>query len=464
MGDFSLPVLRSSCVYAQCMTDFYFTTGQIAEALKTSTQTIRRLCMSGQIKAERSAGGHFRIASAELERLKALEVLPPAARATIPENCTRQAKKNPHELLAPPSAEVIESAETAFVNDRHLAADTSRLQRMRVHKEALELADYFEDRESRRLAREIEEDRREFDATEKRRQQREAQSAAQERRAFEAEWLAYAINERPWDAPPDYAVIVQGEVLSALAAVSLAQDHWTVRSMVDAAIARALQPWRDGQARLEAKHRAVESTLSDLPFWMKHDDAWGPRARQIAEESVDSARDGATASQMAIAAKLALNPLRAEYEHAERIKQAMGFVYLSNGTKEDNQNARDAVRDALAGLAVDASDREIERTKQAALEPIRQRIAARIQQEREERERQEAKLRLVEVGLREVSEYASKMLKQFEYEDSESSFSIELRVRNKVHKTLSEELGGDESESEVRRLARELMRKLEGCD
>jgi hypothetical protein len=133
---------------------------------------------------------------------------------------------------------------------------------MRVHKEALESADYFEDRESRRLAREIEEDRREFEASEKRRRELEAQSVAQERRAFEAEWLAYAINDRPWDAPPDYPVIVQEPVLSALSAIGPAQDHWTICAIVNGAINRALQPLRNEQARCTAQEQAIVSAIS----------------------------------------------------------------------------------------------------------------------------------------------------------------------------------------------------------
>src|SRR5262249_12714622 len=82
--------------------DFFFTTGQVAKELKCSDQTIRNLCASGQITASRSAGGHYRIAPAELERLRALGELPAVARATI-SNGARQLKKNPHELLGPPS-------------------------------------------------------------------------------------------------------------------------------------------------------------------------------------------------------------------------------------------------------------------------------------------------------------------------------------------------------------------------
>jgi excisionase family DNA binding protein len=43
------------------MMDRYLTTGQVAQELKTSTQTVRNYCDSGVIKATKSAGGHYRI-------------------------------------------------------------------------------------------------------------------------------------------------------------------------------------------------------------------------------------------------------------------------------------------------------------------------------------------------------------------------------------------------------------------
>jgi excisionase family DNA binding protein len=121
--------------------DFFFTSGQVAKELKVSSQTIRNLCLSGQIKAQRSPGGHFRVPPGELERLKALESLPAAARATISGSASHQAKPTPNPLLAEPSTQVIESAEHAYVSDREVVTDTNKLQRMKIRKEAIELQD-----------------------------------------------------------------------------------------------------------------------------------------------------------------------------------------------------------------------------------------------------------------------------------------------------------------------------------
>ena len=174
--------------------DFFFTTGQVAKPPKVTDQTIRNLCQKGLITASRSAGGHYRIAPTELERLKALESLPAVPRATLTVASGNGTNRGKNELLAPPSDEVVESAEEAFIADRELARDSNSLQRLRVRKEAVELQDFFEDREARRLAREIEEDRREDELAERRRQERGAELAAEERRRFE-------ILQAHWDVP-----------------------------------------------------------------------------------------------------------------------------------------------------------------------------------------------------------------------------------------------------------------------
>src|SRR5215469_11622419 len=104
--------------------DYFFTTGQAAKELKCSDQTIRNLCAGGQISASSSRGGHYRIAPAEVERLKALESLPAVPRATVPAAPANIARQPKHELLAPPSVDAIESAEDAFRTERELATDT----------------------------------------------------------------------------------------------------------------------------------------------------------------------------------------------------------------------------------------------------------------------------------------------------------------------------------------------------
>jgi excisionase family DNA binding protein len=356
--------------------DFFFTTGQVAKELKCSDQTIRNLCASGQITASRSAGGHYRIAPAELERLRALEELPAVARAMI-SNGARQLKKNTHELLGPPSEQVIQTAEDAFISDRELATDTNRLERLKIRKQAVELTDFFEDRNQHRLEKELVEQRRKQELAEKRKQQQEAALAAEERQRFTSKWVAYAVVQRPSDAPIDYPLVIQDDVLSTLNKLDPATNESVVQALIDAAIAHSLRPSRLAEERSEAKRIAVNSALDHLPIYMRWDDDWVARAHKAASDAIESAREDASTSHFVATAKLAVRPLIIQYRHQERIQKAMKYVALAGGDYEDQQGGQEAIRVALADLPVDITDRQIEQAKANALAPIQERITTR---------------------------------------------------------------------------------------
>ena len=430
--------------------DRYLTTGQVAQQLKTSSQTVRNYCDSGVIQATKSAGGHYRIEPAELDRLKSLEILPPVARATLSSNNTRSpAKRNPNDLIAAPSVDAIDAAEEAYRSERDLATDTHQLDRLRVRREAVELTDWFANREQARIDKMLEEDRRQAEADEKQIRQRRAQAAADSRREFEKQWLAYAVQQKPLFGPKDYPLIILEEVTETLAHLNTDEDRFTVRQLVDAAIARALEPWREEEQRRESIDRAVDS----LPALMKWDSDWKAKARSLAAMAVAGIHENASAAEMDAAGKEAIKPLIRTYEHNERIESEVRNLFLQNGTLDDLEEARDTLREALSRLPPDTSLRQFEEAKNDVLSPIRDRIqtrliAARIDSwvpaelsdpergavfakarkavdalpagvsddEREKTarkviERQAAKKRLIEEGIREVPKHAQRLLR-----------------------------------------------------
>ena len=74
------------------------------------------------------------------------------------------------------------------------------------------------------------------------------------------------------------------------------------------------------------------------------------------------------------------------------------------------------------------------------------------------------KANLVQYGLSQIRPYAERLLRQFGYDHGETAWSIDSRVRSEVQKTLEEELNGRETEGEVARIVREVMREIEGCE
>jgi hypothetical protein len=79
--------------------------------------------------------------------------------------------------------------------------------------------------------------------------------------------------------------------------------------------------------------------------------------------------------------------LIAEYQHQQKVDEAVRWV-ITPGTSDEDEEARDTMRQALSALPVNTSDRQFKLAKESALTPIRERIATRIQQEREAQERQ----------------------------------------------------------------------------
>jgi excisionase family DNA binding protein len=449
-------------VYPDFM-DVFFTTGQVANELKVSSQTIRNLCSGGQIQAERSAGGHFRIPASELERLKALDSLPATARATISGSASRQAKSNSPQLLAAPSPRAIELAEQAYTSDRELVTDLNKLHRMKIQKETTELEDYFDDREQTRLEKEFAEDQRWRDQHEKQREQRLNEWRAQERERFTSKWIAYTLAQRS-PGIPEFPLLVLDDVRSTLNKLDPATSEPVVQALVDAAIARSLQPLRAAQRWRETKHRALQRAFSSLPAAMQWDSACEVRVRLAARQPLDKAPENTTLDELTEMVERELRPLVEEHEHNERIRKAMTFVSLPAANTADREDAQEAIRSALFALPVGVGDRQIQQAKQNALEQIQQRIAARIQKEQDEYRRRStlaAKERLVQLGLREIHWHAMRLLDQFDGYEGETAWQIEDRVKSKVEETLRNELNGDEDWETVTQQVHRIMERIE---
>src|ERR1039458_2463103 len=90
-------------------------------------------------------------------------------------------------------------------------------------------------------------------------------------------------------------------------------------------------------------------------------------------------------------ASLAVQPMAKEYAHWQNCQNLAMWIMLSGGTVEEDQQARHAVIEALARLPVGTSQKELEKAKEAALEPFRAAIQKRKAdaQQREDQARRE---------------------------------------------------------------------------
>jgi hypothetical protein len=454
--------------------EHFYRTGQAGKHLGISSYRVRQLCESGLIPdAELTEGGQWIVPGSQIEKFNR-EGVPPTPKTvdtagpTASGNSAARSRRNPNPLIAKPSTDAVDAAEDSFISERKLVADSHQLARMRVRKDAFELGDWFEFREQAKIQRELEEDRRREEYEERQIQQRRAELATEEQERFTAKWISHALTTyKPADAPADFAILIQDDLLSTLARLRPTTSDSVVEAFVKASIASSLRPSRAAEERSQAKRVAVKRALYDLPVRMEWDEDWNTRARNAASDAVGAAREDATASDLVGVAKLAVRPLIAQYRHQENIHSALDSVRLAEASYDDQQDARETVAAALAGLPTGSGDREITQAKEKALSPIRDRIAARIRQQQEDtdhRNKLAAKEQLVRSGLNEVYWHACNMLREFDDYEDETALDIQERVKSEVEKTLRRELSGDEDLETVTQLVHEVMEKCEHCE
>jgi len=360
------------------MPEAYYRTGQAAKQLGVSSYHIRRLCEEGEITAEITDGQQWRIPAFEITRLRREGI--PDVPVELDDTDASHSDSDPGELseglLAAPSEELIEAAEEVKIVE-------SRLKKRRIEKETEEFEDWFRDRDRRQAALEAAE-----------RQKAEAAQAEQRRRKWLDSWIQYALNSRPYDAPRETALEIHQAVQTALADVRPDQPQYTTQRLVDAAVAKALRPWK----RKKEIRSAIESALHRLPSDINHRPEWAPlkqRALEATAAAIAKLPPDATSSEMDEVGSLAVQPMAKEYAHWQNCQNLATWIMLPGGTVESNQEARQAVSEALARLPVGTSQKELEKTKEAALEPFRAAIQRRKAdaQEREDQARRGAKKR-----------------------------------------------------------------------
>lgn len=484
------------------MEKLFFSTGQVARQLGATLANVRALCDAHAIKAETTRGGHLRVAAAEVERLKR-DGLPPLPRplppASGPLAQNGKVPRGHSPLLAAPSDEVIDSAEEVVRLENEVKS-------LGFRKQKEEQLDWFLERKERKAEREAQQHAAE--------QHRQAEIVAEQRRqVWKTYWTEYALGRIPGDAPESVRLDVYQAVDDTLTNLEPTQPDSLTRRLVDGAVDRALAPWRSAVQKEVCIREACEDW--DLPWNMRHDRAWKARMYEAASAAVGRLRAGASVAEMDAATRQAIAPLVREFEHQRACAEIIASVRgeLSEAHAAEVEEGTEQVQKALAELPVGASRREMERTRDRALEPIRGRIAARLDEKmredvlflftwglpsgmsqeekaealaeareeiaklpagtpkceiekardgviaeyKEEHERKEAKERLVEAGLGEIYGYLQRLEQKWEFDQSTWSLSEELKPA--IREALEEELEGDEPREEVVKRVRHLVRQ-----
>lgn len=394
------------------MPDSFYRSGQAAKQLGVSSYHIRRLCEVGLINAEITAGQQLRIPASEIVRLRR-EGVPdvPVESEDGQDDPARTSHREtdpdepPEGLLAAPSDELIEAAEEVKIVE-------SRLKKRRVEKEREEVEDWFRDR-----------DRRQAELAAAERQKAAAAQAEQRRRKWLDSWIQHALNARPHDAPRETELEIHQVVQTALASLSPDQAWYTTQRLVDAAVEKVLRPWK----RKKEIRSAAESALNRLPWDINYGLEWAPvkqRALEAATAAIGKLPGDSTSSEMQQVAWLAVQPMAQEHAQWQACRELVRWITLPGGTYAEEQQARQAVSEALALLPVGASQKELQKTKEATLEPFRAAIQKREadaqgREDQARREREEARQRAaVEQRVdRRLSSHLAEYIREMEEDD-----------------------------------------------
>ncbi len=406
------------------MERLFYSTGQVARQLGITLAAVRTLCENQVIIAETTPGGQWRVPASEVERLKR-EGLPPIPRplpieSALPTNGTTAGLERRSELPVKPSAEVL-SAED------EVAITRSRLETRRIEREIEENEDWFRGRQLQQAAEEAAE-----------RQRNEVQLAAERSRQWAEKWMQYALDSISYDARGEVEIEVHEEVDVALSKLQGCEPEAITRPIVDAAVRRALGPWR----RKQEIANAVRSGMNKLPWEVRYRSEHASlkqRAWDAVIEAVGRLREEASSQEIETATALAVQPMTREYEHQQRCERIVSRVYAFDATSVEQEAAKDSVRKALTALPIGAGAKELERAEEAALVPYKAAIAQRKEQARRESERQDqrrAAERKVDLQLGHIERY---LTKEYEFGGGYLALRCEAeRLRPLIRKAIIE--------------------------
>src|SRR5260370_1624291 len=364
------------CGCLTCMEPLCCWSGQVGGRPGTTLATIRTLCESHGIASETTPGGHLRVPAAEVERLKKSGV--PAIPRRLPTASAPPARTGTANHDDEPEFLALPSDEVALAGDQ-VAIAKSMLEKRKVDRELEEVQDWFSERAEKKAKREAEQEESE------RRRQAEVE-AKRDQQQWENHWLTYALNCIPFDARGEMETDVHREACGALATTSREAPSYLVQRLVDAAVSKALKPWR---RRKEVAH-VIERAESQLPSAARgcyQPTAWQVRATQLARAAIEALPDSVELREIEAAAKDAVDQVSEEYRDVELRRSvresARPWPLWLDLSEAGKQSAQEAIDKALATMPLGTSKSKLEAACKKALEPLEDEVAQRQAQKQD---------------------------------------------------------------------------------
>jgi hypothetical protein len=207
---------------------------------------------------------------------------------------------------------------------------------------------------------------------------------------------------------------------------------------------------------MQETSRAIKEASERLPCFAKMPftpTKWQVRAQGAAAEAIARLPNDASYEQKLRVASAAVQPISQEFEDLELKEKILNSLWFWEGTSEDQKNAREAVRKALADVPSGASRPELERVRDQALKPIRAVI--------EEREAETQKQQRVEQLLRHAANYLNQLERdgEIEFESSLGSYQLADELKPHVRRAILEKLKNstDLSDRQIESLIEEFI-------
>jgi hypothetical protein len=191
------------------------------------------------------------------------------------------------------------------------------------------------------------------------------------RRQWETSWLESALKLLPSDMPHSLEVDVHQVVAALLPKLDAQQPEQFTKRLVQAAIEKALQPWR----KRNEIEKIIEQARNQLPAHVRSSSSapsqWEARAMHAAADAIAQLGEDAPIAKIHAIAVEAGNSVCAEYQVWKAGEDQHRACEQMVQWVSDGQVAREAVRAALEKLPVGATRDKMENARDAALAPFR---------------------------------------------------------------------------------------------
>jgi hypothetical protein len=493
--------------------EVYFRLGRAAALLNTTKYILRQLWKAGSIKGHTTESGELMVLASEVTRIREQQIplVPPRIMDVddededdFPIEAEPQPASASHTVDAvdQPSAPVRQSADDVVITE-------NRLRRRKLDRKLEKVEDFFRDRQSQEAA-----ERQSREAADR---QRQIEAEAQRRRREWVQgWQTYAINHvKIWvsDAPPEARLDIPVQVAEALNKTDPDQPSHAVRILIDAAIEKALKPWR----RQKAVDEIVAEAVNRLPARARScftPTTWQTRATCGAYQAIKQAGESSSLAEIEAVVRQAVESFIHEFEHKEECEHILGWVRVDWFNTSEQAEAVEVVGTMLAGAPVGCSKRRLEQIRDEALKPLRERIAVRLDQEMRQGvlartsipqdfppalkedalqavrktldqlprgssrqpleeardqvvkqftsrfQKQKQQDLLIEEGLRAIPPYLLALERNWEFDENRQT--LEATLREPVRRKLAAALTGDESADDVARKVRRIVRLMLG--